>query len=297
MPVKHTQKRRPLSPSAQLDALGIAHHADGDAITSVVLPWTYQQWVHVVARSGHWLPACCDACSFAKDRLLHALRSDGELETDDLAFVAEALAHHGGDYPAFEDPTFVPKSRRPKDPLDLLARIWHIVAPTRRPSWEEAPKPAADLDRFDSACHALGDAISGYRWAGFFFSPCDHMAPRERELAEFRVRHEKQLALARMGAPLAAVARLFPAQWEGDLEGLALVAVADPSRVCENSGGPCLFLDAAAAEEFCARLFRDPGYPREAYRIRPCRITRDQGLVFTDESDPAPPTPATPGAP
>jgi hypothetical protein len=210
-----------------------------DAITSVFLPFSPEEWCGIAMREGEfYVGGCCGNTGAIQDEINGAFRDSGWIAGGDLLTVGLSALHHEGFEEFIEDgdQSYVAAVARwgDLDPWGRLGVIYRAVETVLKPRSWEIPREMGD------PVHELESCLARLDWARMFGGNDDPL----------RAQHTANIVLTRARA--LAPARLLLAELEkseDSFEGFALVKPGTDT-VLVNRMGACIYAERAEAEKW-----------------------------------------------
>ena len=260
----------------------------------IKIPFTPEEWTQIAMREGsHYIGGCCGASSLMQDTICYWFREGGWAKIQDLSHLAAQQVEHDGkeNSPFHEMPDLLAKIEQgeifgsQRSPWDVLAALWHITRNSYDPEKlvaAEHPRPFKIVER---SCRALS-------W-GHIFSERDEQGNPKPPGFEEKV--ERALILARFLPALKLLLEHASDLYYGPVDAFAVVMMEEgKNAICETRSGYAIFESEARINEMFDLWDRanskyeekDRGpQSRDRYRIRPVRVTLEDGIVFTDTGE------------
>ena len=264
----------------------------------VRLPLSPIEWMSVCTTEGrHYVGGCCSAMSALQDRISHIFRFDsGWASGRELAAMAQIIIDHGDfetDIPwgTLDKPIEKIAGRAPMgtlDPWSKIALCWHLID-----GFYSAEVPHASHPKrtpIERAAHLLGNAMFHLSMCNLFEKDPVMDGPKSQAQAN------RAVLLARVLPALKLLNENVDQLDLGSVEGWALIdSEKGPDEVASNGFGYCIYVDRKEAETLYQTWLREAAEYEEEERkqhladhilIRPVRVTKEEGIVFTGAEEP-----------
>lgn len=252
-------------------------------------PLTPDDWVRLCMKEGSdYIGGCCGNTSAIQDIINHWFRFDsGRVNINDISDVMQALSDHDG-----ESEWTLPKESLKESvewakenwdqlrPLKKIHIIWHIVKDNYLP---KVPMGYGDhLSEVDKAINVVEKSCRMISWDRLFGNDEDNADQKDANKTEL---------LSRMMPALKILWENIEDMSPQPFNGFALFDI-NADSVCSDRLGLCIYRTEEEAKriidlwdeqekEYEHEPPNDPA--RERVRVRPVRVTIENGVQFTDE--------------
>lgn len=274
-------------------------------IEKIKIPFTGDEWIDLMSTEGNALGMCCATISDARDILIGQFRGGRWISGEKLWQFVQLLDHHDGfEYMLprteknYEEWKRCEDFQKPKD--DPVYRLWEIYDKIKehlvvsKPSVDPYVEDAPIREPIQAALSLLYSGITGLYWG----TSCFDDEERRPAWMKQQKHAARQLTIARLLPALRDVLLHIDKLDMGDFDGFAICKVEEPTAVCDNALGMCIFHTKEEAQKMIDvwakpedENVEDLGRRdiRKKTMIRPVHISSKTGLSFKDDA-PAPDT-------
>ena len=286
-----------------LDDLGIKYNTayqDDSKISNILIPFTPRQWFELCTRDGEcYIGGCCGQTGYLQDILNSWFRDSGWASGKDLWEFCNSMASHDGtedfdsgylrehglkrtikDYKKYrEGMKEWAEEGQIFDPWIILGVIWKLAKDHLY--LERPPRRGRKLSDLDDAVRVIAASCQSLSWAGWF------KRDGEKE-PDAQARSARALMMYRLYPALKTFNERVQEYDMGAVDGFAICIPSEgdeEDEIATNGFGLCVYETTAKAQKMIddwkSNREDDEEYI-DRLKIRPVRVTVEDGLAFTD---------------
>lgn len=256
-------------------------------LSQVHLPFNAQEWHELVQNEGnYYIGGCCGSSSALQDKVCHLYRFEaGWCDSRDLSEIAERSISHDGKesyffaFPGMFDSlkTMETISASPKlaqamdakEPWNTMACVYHLTRHHFVPKGREYGAARDHVSPVRKALHIVEQGLS--------MVALEHLFDRDKP-ADAQKKVNVSALLWKLHPSLKFLYENIDKLGFGPVEGFAVIErAAGSDGIANNRLGLAIFETKERADE----IISQSGDPSE-FTTRPVRVSREDGIVFTD---------------